>query len=128
MCIFPFSVKCLKIFSTTLHTKEPPASCIDWTGQAWVPGCGRPVAHANARYTTPASQCPVIDPEWENPNGVPISAILFGGRRNSLVPLVTEAFTWQHTQVSMWPSLPKKNNLIQVQEGSTVLTALISYY
>eukprot|EP00667_Euglena_gracilis_P013938 EG_transcript_14414 len=77
-------------------TKEPPASCIDWTGKEWAPGCGRAAAHPNARYTTPASQCPVIDPEWENPNGVPICAIVFGGRRPGLVPLVTEALDWDH--------------------------------
>ena len=77
-------------------TKEAPSKLTDWLGQEWTPDCGRKAAHPNSRFCSPAEKCPILDENWEDPEGVKVDAILFGGRRPSGVPLVSQAFSWEH--------------------------------
>jgi phosphoenolpyruvate carboxykinase (GTP) len=93
----------------------PPEHLIDWHGEDWTPRKGTPSSNPNARFTAPATQCPVIAAEWEDPAGVPIDGILFGGRRNSAVPLVAEAYDWEH---GVFMGATIASEMTAAQEGS----------
>jgi len=101
-------------------TEEAPARLTDWKGQAWTPGCGRKAAHPNSRFCSPAANCPILDDDWEDPRGVRIDAILFGGRRPAGVPLIAEAYDWAHA-VFMGAGLKSEATAAAEHKGKAVM-------
>lgn len=113
-------------------TKEPPSELTDWKGQPWTPASKTPAAHPNSRFTAPLRQCPVLDSEWNNPDGVPISGMIFGGRRTHTVPLVFEAFNWQHgtfvgTAVSSERTAAQKGEVGQLRHDPFAMLPFCGY-
>merc|ERR1719348_930078 len=101
-------------------TDEAPARLTDWTGRSWEPCCGRKAAHPNSRFCSPAANCPILDDAWEDPRGVRVDAVLFGGRRPAGVPLVAEAFDWPHA-VFMGASLKSEATAAAEHKGKAVM-------
>ena len=106
-------------------TNEAPEKLTDWLGQEWTPGCGRKAAHPNSRFCAPAENCPILDGNWEEPEGVKVDAIFFGGRRPEGVPLISQAFSWEHG-VFLGAALKSENTAAAEQKVNNLLNFFFS--